>query len=217
MTIGRWTADDHGWTKAYKKKKLPGGAAIPGCDEEKVAEGAPYGGPRAPIPDAPKYNEKAPLETEKPIALRQFADAPGAAQAADPFVRQVLGKDKLAPRKQDAMQAPPPENPITVVLKYHFRLALYCLDDCLGSFEWSSEETIQITPTWKEATEADGGPSVKVGGMPNQQKKQPPARKGRQGGEQNQQPEPKQYILIYEGKRISNPPVKIGAWKPGTC
>ena len=37
-----------------------------------------------------------------------------------------------------------------MVLVYHFRTALYCSRDCLGFFEWTSTETLTVTPTWAE-------------------------------------------------------------------
>jgi hypothetical protein len=93
--------------------------------------------------------------------------------------------DILGKHGETVTKKPAPEKTITIVLKYNYRLAVYCADKCLGSFEWSSEETVEVTPTWKEFT--------------------------------NSITQATSWTLEYVGKRTKNPPVTIGAWKPGPC
>jgi hypothetical protein len=41
-----------------------------------------------------------------------------------------------------------------VEITHYFRVALYCDKACIGKFDYSVSETIEITPTWREEREA---------------------------------------------------------------
>jgi hypothetical protein len=143
--IGHWNPDDHSWTRhKYPKKKLVGGTAIAGCDDTKVDEAAPYGAMPPPIPGAPAVKDAHDAPNEQKW-LQQFADAPSMAGGASSFMADIFGKHGSVTKEK-----PAPQNPITIVLKYNFRVALYCDKNCLGSFEWSAEETVEVTPTVTE-------------------------------------------------------------------
>ena len=48
------------------------------------------------------------------------------------------------------------------MLKYNYRVALYCDKNCLSSFEWSAEETVEVTPTVTEVKNSFGDVSYKL-------------------------------------------------------
>jgi hypothetical protein len=145
LKVNEWSADDHGWTKKFPKKKMFTGPAVASCPEPKRApEAAPYGALPPSIPGAPEVKDNHDPKNEQKW-LQQFVDAPSMATGAAKFMSDIFGnKGKTTSTKPAVLE----EQPVTLVMKYHFRVALYCDKDCLGTFEWTAEETVVVTPTW---------------------------------------------------------------------
>jgi hypothetical protein len=163
FNFGHWVADDYSKANPIDKRpkdksrqKMPTEAAVDGCEEPKTKPTAGlYFGP-TDIPGLPNVDPK-----DQPKRETRLVDAPDlsqAPQAVNWLYYHLTHRGRVVPKL--AQGQPPNGTPITVEVTYYFRDAVYCADNCLGRFDWSVSETIEITPTWVRESEAGPSPDL---------------------------------------------------------
>ena len=119
--------------------QVPKGRRAPPPPKGDPLKGGAYFGPFN-IGGLPKLDKSQTAER-----LRRLADAPSAEPVTDGIVTKNLG----AKRNLTTQDDPPKDGkPFDLIITYHFRTALYCDKDCLGYFDYTFKEVIEVTPTW---------------------------------------------------------------------
>jgi hypothetical protein len=176
LRINNWSADDHASTRNKTLKPMFKGQNTPCAEPKMPLKAGAYAGP-SDIPGQPKPKN----EEEK---LRRLIDAPNGEAAADGIMRKAFLKGRGPVNRKEP---PPAGTPITLEITYYFRVAEYCDDNCLGTFEWKLVEKLTVTPTWIPRKD-----EVNVGGDTI-------------------------YDLRFIGKRVGNPTPTFGPWKAPPC
>jgi hypothetical protein len=189
MKFNQWSPDDYSSTRGKKRHSMFTGQKTPCAEPKEKLTGGAYGGAQnIPIPGQPELKPD-----QKREHLQRLIDAPDATYAVQPLF--LKGFEAGKSRRSD--EQPNDEKPITLEITMYFRVALYCADNCLGTFEWHEVQTFTVTPTWK--LHPDKGEQTFTG--PSGTKEKPVLR----------------YDLTFEVKKVGRPMPVIDAWKAPPC
>ena len=182
---GSWGADEYGNATGNQKE-----VTFPDTKEKK--KGGPYR-PR----DIPGKKGATGLE-----------DAPSWQGFGLGLLEKVAPKDVLKPPSAPPSKDTPNNVPLgTIKISQHFRVYVYCDNNCLGYFEWTYDETLTYAWSWKErpgsVSEAVDPSTSPVGGR---------RKPGQDEQEEKDRVKKWDPVVLRPSSKIDGP--KIGEWHP---